>query len=193
MRGGYPNVQDSDGETALIYAVLGGHLPTVQALVESGANANVKDNKGLTALRWAEQFGNEDLIRILKKTTSAEELRTRLDDFNQTESTTEIRPFGIRYFGDSAYPTFTLSSARWTTNLFETGFFPKSETGNQWRQSNFPMLMEAAFYLNMQYKMIFINSYLSNFRGGNPSVGRNFTRGNFYTPGYFQYNRASSR
>ncbi|HKX16420.1 MAG TPA: ankyrin repeat domain-containing protein [bacterium] len=47
------NLQDSDGRTALDYAVLGGDLPTIHTLTSAGASAAVRDHGGQTPLWYA--------------------------------------------------------------------------------------------------------------------------------------------
>lgn len=48
-------------------ASLGGHSDVVKALLEKGADVNVRSNDGKTALTYAEQSGNTEIIRLLKE------------------------------------------------------------------------------------------------------------------------------
>ena len=59
------NAKDSDwGYTALIYAAEYVNLEIVQFLIESGADVNIKNNDGKTALDLAE---TEEIKEVLKK------------------------------------------------------------------------------------------------------------------------------
>lgn len=53
--------------TPLIRAVAFGHVNIVRTLLEYGANVNMTDSEGLTALMQAEKRGQTDIIRLLKK------------------------------------------------------------------------------------------------------------------------------
>lgn len=58
------------GWTALLEAVVLGnggptHLAVVEALVKAGANVDIKDRRGGTALTYARQRGYSDMVRIL--------------------------------------------------------------------------------------------------------------------------------
>ena len=48
-----PNVQDTDGRTALISAAARGELDVVNTLLSRGVNINIKDKNGYTALSHA--------------------------------------------------------------------------------------------------------------------------------------------
>jgi ankyrin repeat protein len=91
------NAQDGDGRTALAMAIgecttevlqfllargadpnLGNPLihglwndgtsaEDLEALIAAGANPRIQESEGMTALEWAEDGGDEDLIRVLKR------------------------------------------------------------------------------------------------------------------------------
>jgi ankyrin repeat protein len=68
------NSKDLNKETALISAIRNGAvwgtpptLATVTYLLENGANPNIKDVKGKTALDWAELKNQANIIPILQK------------------------------------------------------------------------------------------------------------------------------
>ncbi|MCM8530410.1 MAG: ankyrin repeat domain-containing protein, partial [Lentisphaeraceae bacterium] len=46
------NIQDSEGKTALFYAIDYSNLSNVKALVDSGIDVNIKDNKKFTAIMY---------------------------------------------------------------------------------------------------------------------------------------------
>lgn len=51
--------------TAVINAALGGHLQTVQLLIDQGANVNLRNSEGQTALHSAISRADEALVRLL--------------------------------------------------------------------------------------------------------------------------------
>jgi hypothetical protein len=55
------NAKDEDGSTPLIYAACFGHIDIVYALLNAGANVDVQDNYGWSALMWA-TTNNQDMI-----------------------------------------------------------------------------------------------------------------------------------
>jgi ankyrin repeat protein len=50
-----------------MYAAYGGRSQVVQTLFAKGAEINMKDNEGLTALEYAETMRHDEVGRILKK------------------------------------------------------------------------------------------------------------------------------
>ncbi len=66
------NMQDRNGDTALIQATKATTLPrkylaTARALLKKGANSNVKNKKGKSALFYAEESGNTRMVRLLHR------------------------------------------------------------------------------------------------------------------------------
>ena len=59
------DVQDTDGETVLIWAAAQGKLECVQWLIDSKAEIDAKDNSGPTALMKAAENGNSDCVQLL--------------------------------------------------------------------------------------------------------------------------------
>ena len=55
----------SDGRTPLIDAVIVGNLYFCKKLIEIGADINVKDNGGMTALKRAELENQNDIAKLL--------------------------------------------------------------------------------------------------------------------------------
>lgn len=78
------NAATTDGQTALIFAAIGGDLRTVSLLIRAGAGVNLKDNHGRTALMYAAESGRANVVKTLlmsgadKNLTDAEN-RTALD------------------------------------------------------------------------------------------------------------------
>ena len=67
--GADPNLQDEDGNTALIFAASGGldlYLPIIRLLLNKGANPLLKDNGGNTPYDFSLDYGNTDIIELLK-------------------------------------------------------------------------------------------------------------------------------
>jgi ankyrin repeat protein len=60
--GANPNLQDSNGRTALMTAAGYNDVRMVKALLEHGADRRIKDNSGYTALTGAEYVGGADSI-----------------------------------------------------------------------------------------------------------------------------------
>lgn len=59
------NLTDQKGRTPLIIAVQSGNILSVQALLNSGSNVNVKDTDGKTAKNYAEEYGLADIQALL--------------------------------------------------------------------------------------------------------------------------------
>jgi ankyrin repeat protein len=57
---------DIDGNTALIYAVIGGRIDIVRVLLERGARITARDRYGKTAMKMAEENSRTDIVQILK-------------------------------------------------------------------------------------------------------------------------------
>ena len=53
--------------TALIWAAKKNYPEIVKMLIDSGADNNITDKNGKTALMYAEENGYQEIIRILKK------------------------------------------------------------------------------------------------------------------------------
>jgi len=58
------NVQDKDGQSALVVAVGAGDEKTVEELVKSGANPDLEDSLGSTARKYATLFRNKTMIAL---------------------------------------------------------------------------------------------------------------------------------
>jgi ankyrin repeat protein len=56
---------DTKGDTPLIWAAKGGKIEAAQLLQQYGADVNVKNNEGMTALNWAVQKGHLALAVVL--------------------------------------------------------------------------------------------------------------------------------
>jgi ankyrin repeat protein len=65
-KGADPNVRGPNGESPLGLAAKYS-LKTVQMLVDKGADVNAEDNAGFTALRWAKEMEQSEVIKFLKE------------------------------------------------------------------------------------------------------------------------------
>ena len=65
-----PNLQDSDGRTALHCAVYSGDDPAkVRLLLDYGADKTIRDNNGRTALDYAKTSNRTECIKLLENYT----------------------------------------------------------------------------------------------------------------------------
>lgn len=75
-RGGSANAEGVDGiGTALIDASAAGHIQIVQLLIERGADVNLANSHGETALHAAKTAGHNDIARILLKAGAKSQIR----------------------------------------------------------------------------------------------------------------------
>ena len=63
----YPITQNEDGWTALMHASLFGYIEIVKELIKAGANLNIQDVDGETALDRAKEKGFDDIVEFLSK------------------------------------------------------------------------------------------------------------------------------
>ena len=67
QRGIRINMQDNEGNTALMMTVMMGETTGVQALLDSGANPNIKNKAGKTALQIAKEKKDDAIIKLLQE------------------------------------------------------------------------------------------------------------------------------
>ena len=65
-----PDLQGSEGDTALMLAAYQGQEACVQALLRAGANTELLDEDGRTALQWAEDQGHTATAKLLRQHAS---------------------------------------------------------------------------------------------------------------------------
>lgn len=58
--------RNPDGDSALLWACLGGTLAVVKLLIEAGADVNVVNKKGMSAIKQAVQSGNLEVVKLLQ-------------------------------------------------------------------------------------------------------------------------------
>ncbi len=61
-----PNIQDSFGNTPLLWAVKRNNLELVSILLKNKADINIKDSMGVSAFEYALKSNNNELINLLK-------------------------------------------------------------------------------------------------------------------------------
>ena len=44
-----------------------GHTEAVEMLIDSGADINAKDSKGISAMMWAEAKGHTEIVNLLRE------------------------------------------------------------------------------------------------------------------------------
>ena len=59
------NIQNKQGETALIYASFAGYYDVAKSLIYQGANVDIRDKGGTSALIWAAERGQKDIAIML--------------------------------------------------------------------------------------------------------------------------------
>jgi hypothetical protein len=58
-------ITSEDGSPVFIIAVQAGKTNTVQKMLQTGTDVNMKDNDGVTALMWAARLGHTKTVRLL--------------------------------------------------------------------------------------------------------------------------------
>jgi ankyrin repeat protein len=71
-RGAKVNWQSKSGWTALMSAADSGDLPTTELLLQHGANPQLQDENGKTALYWARRQKYRDVVRVLESASKAD-------------------------------------------------------------------------------------------------------------------------
>jgi ankyrin repeat protein len=64
------NAQDNSGVAILMIAARYGHTELLRLILEHGANPQLKDNVGKTALDWAANSEQKEAIEILRQAVS---------------------------------------------------------------------------------------------------------------------------
>lgn len=67
------NVQTDEGSTPLHWAALNGHLAIVEKLIETGADATIKNASGRSPMTLAEQQSHLEVVQVLLKSYDPEE------------------------------------------------------------------------------------------------------------------------
>lgn len=66
------NFQDHSGNTQLMWAATAGHKVIVQWLLDKGANINLRNSYGYTALMLAEMMEQMEIVELLKTVKNKE-------------------------------------------------------------------------------------------------------------------------
>jgi ankyrin repeat protein len=64
-KGASVNAQNQQGDSALIVASTKGYAQLICPLIRKGADTHLQDNQGKTALQYAEQYDQQEIIKIL--------------------------------------------------------------------------------------------------------------------------------
>ena len=70
-RGASPDLQNSFGVTALMFAATMGRASTVRRLLQAGAQLGLQDGMGYTALWLAQDTGHTECVRAIKEHEAA--------------------------------------------------------------------------------------------------------------------------
>ena len=97
------DVQDNTfGRTALISAINGGHPDIAELLLQHGANPNIHDNSGGTALSYAIQRGHIKIAKLLIPKTLQEMEQHPTPTPHHMTATPQTTPFSGSTFSDEA-------------------------------------------------------------------------------------------
>lgn len=66
-KGANPNTKSAAGETILMRAVVGGNLDSVKLLLQKGADLTIKNNEGKTAVDYAKEYNQKEVLEYLEK------------------------------------------------------------------------------------------------------------------------------
>ncbi len=66
------NLQDKDGNTALVFASYNGHTEAVKLLLAAGAKVNLQDDRDYTALYYANREGYIEIQKLLREAGATE-------------------------------------------------------------------------------------------------------------------------
>jgi ankyrin repeat protein len=69
--------RDDEGNTALHWAVRGGHAEAAALLLRNGAEASIRDERGMTPLMWVGESGRLGALQILLQKVGEQGLRER--------------------------------------------------------------------------------------------------------------------
>ena len=59
------DIQDEDGNTAMIYAAINGHIDIVELLISKGGKLDIQNDHGSTAMIVAAGNGHIDIVELL--------------------------------------------------------------------------------------------------------------------------------
>ncbi|XP_029657080.1 E3 ubiquitin-protein ligase MIB2 isoform X1 [Octopus sinensis] len=91
-------VRDKDADTALHYAVFGGHCDVVALIVSKGANVNRQDKSGNTPLHYAVEKNYEDVMEIILN-TEATQSHVEVDTRNSNKTTPLLQAISGGHLG----------------------------------------------------------------------------------------------
>lgn len=83
------NQQDDNGNTALHYAIQNKNIPMIYDLVNRGADTNIENNEGETALNMAKKLDDSNIWKIFNNDLSYSEVVKEIKDMKDIQ--TEIR------------------------------------------------------------------------------------------------------
>ena len=112
------NERTSGGRTALILAVIVGHVNIVRLLVKAGADPQQRDNLGLNALDWAQRRGLTEVIDVLTnaRAASTPPRRIVIDLEEPKKAEPEVTP-PVHDVKTSESASDAEKSQRWITGL----------------------------------------------------------------------------
>jgi hypothetical protein len=139
------NAADADGNVPIIYASCFGHLETVAALVENGADIDRRDQASWSALMWAITNRQKEIVKYLLEHGASPEART----MNGRTALDFVPPNSdmAEYLHDQGYK---IGNAGVTDDFYDDGFaqgrFEEEMAENEMRRR---MMMESAVNLEV--------------------------------------------
>ena len=82
-------LRDNDGDTALLFACMEGHLRVLRMLLDAGADADARSDSGSSAYKHALTFGHSAVVRELEE--NGVEYAEELGESKQKEARRRVR------------------------------------------------------------------------------------------------------
>lgn len=114
-------VTSNKGWTALHFAILGGSLQCVEALLDAGAKVNHPTGTGTTAFMMATKYGNMKMMLLLLREGADVHARTRNGNSASTIARNQLRE--VREGKELGRGILPIANLLWITGLDDYNFF----------------------------------------------------------------------